>query len=222
MKEINFSDYTVKEITYEESKHFILDLHYAQRKPNISWIFGLFLKDSLLGVCSYGKSASPYLGKNMFSIDLSSKVYELNRLILLENLPKNTASFFVAKTLKMLKNKNLVIVSFSDLGMNHTGYIYQALNFYFTGTTKKRTDIYNKYGHARHAKKEAVEKYRTIRTPKNRYVYFNCSSKLKKLYKKEFNYEILQYPKAVNKRYILGEKQKIELIDMVTKNKIFI
>tara|TARA_R100001230_G_C5605295_1_gene118167 strand:+ start:227 stop:451 length:225 start_codon:yes stop_codon:yes gene_type:complete len=52
--------------------YFILDIHYAHRKPSISYLYGLFDNDNyekdrlieipeLIGVCSFGMSASPNL-----------------------------------------------------------------------------------------------------------------------------------------------------------------
>lgn len=205
---MDISNFRVKEISYSETKPFILNLHYAQRMPSISWAFGLYGDEKLIGVVTFGKSASPALSKGILGEDLKSKVFELNRLILLDGLPKNSASYLVSKALRELKKHNLCIVSFSDLGMNHHGYIYQALNFYFTGTSKGRTDKYVPNGkHSRHYDKDVVEVYRSVRSQKNRYVYFACDKKHKKEYLSKLKYPILPYPKGDNKRYVLGEKE---------------
>jgi hypothetical protein len=37
--------------------------------------------------------------------------------------------------------KPTIVVSYADTAMGHIGYIYQASNFLFTGTTKERTDM---------------------------------------------------------------------------------
>ena len=171
----------VKKITYAQSKRMILNNHYAHRMPSISWAFGLYDNGVLRGVVTYGKPASNSLCKGVLGEEYSSNVYELNRLIIDEGLPKNSARFLVGASLKQLKKYNLCIVSFSDLGMNHNGYIYQACNFIFTGTTPSRTDKYVPKGkHSRHYDKGAVEKYRVLRTSKNRYVYFACDRRTKK------------------------------------------
>lgn len=34
--------YTFKEITYNETKDIILNYHYAQRMPSISYVFGCY------------------------------------------------------------------------------------------------------------------------------------------------------------------------------------
>lgn len=223
---MNLSNFIVKQITYEETKPFILNMHYAQRMPSITWAYGLFFESEILGVVTFGKSASPALTSGILGSEYKHVVYELNRLVLKEDLPKNTASFFVSKALKDLKKHNLCIVSFSDLGMKHHGYIYQALNFYFTGTSKGRTDKYVPNGkHSRHYDKNAKEVYRSIRSQKNRYVYFACDKKHKKEYLNKLNYPILEYPKGNNSKYILGERETkwikiVETGEIIDESKI--
>jgi hypothetical protein len=34
--------YEVKQITYEETKEYVLHKHYAQRMPSITYAYGLF------------------------------------------------------------------------------------------------------------------------------------------------------------------------------------
>jgi hypothetical protein len=64
----------------------------------------------------------------------ASKLLELNRLCVNEGLPKNTLSWFVAQTFKLLP-KPTPIVSYADTAQGHHGYIYQATNWLYTGTS---------------------------------------------------------------------------------------
>ena len=41
--------YRVKEIDFNDTKPFILNIHYAKRMPSISYSIGLFYKDDLVG-----------------------------------------------------------------------------------------------------------------------------------------------------------------------------
>lgn len=50
---------------------------------------------------------------------------ELNRLSLDDALPRNSQSWFVSRTLKMLPPR--IIVSYADPLYGHIGYIYRAL-----------------------------------------------------------------------------------------------
>ena len=58
---------------------FILDIHYAKRKPSISYVYGLYDDKELIGVCSFGSPASPSLCKGIAGEINRSKVIELNR-----------------------------------------------------------------------------------------------------------------------------------------------
>lgn len=156
----------------EDAQDMILNKHYAQRRPSISYLFGLYAEDVLLGVCVFGKPASNSLCVGICGKEHSTRVYELNRLYIEPNQPKNTASWFISQCLKRLKKDKLIIVSYSDTGMNHHGYIYQATNFIYTGSTKERTDMYTEGNkHSRHYN-EDNKHLRKVRTSKHRYVYF--------------------------------------------------
>jgi len=185
----------VLRVPYNLTKDFILKIHYAHRMPSISYAFGLFDNCELIGVCTYGKPASPYLCKGICGIENKDFVWELNRLVLKHNR-KNEASYFIAQTFKLLPNP-MIIVSYADTKQNHIGTIYQALNFYFTGTTKARTDMLAGNGkHSRHHLGDRSK--RAFRSAKHRYVYFLGNKRAKKRFLKSLNYPILPYPKFDN------------------------
>lgn len=200
-------------LTAQEAWNFLKPRHYAGRKPPISQAFGWKIKGELVAVCTFGKPASPSLCDGICGKEHSASVYELNRLCRVEEL-KDPLSQFVAACLRRLKGKDWIIVSYSDTGMHHNGYIYQACNFLFTGQTKQRTDKWTPSGkHSRHYNNEEQGEYRKVRTAKNRYVYFATRSKAKK---KEWleclNYSVLPYPKEANQNYILGVYQQDILV----------
>ena len=185
--------YSVCQIPYEATKDWILNIHYAKRMPSISYAYGLYLYDEMVGMVSYGSPASPSLCKGICGEEHKADVIELNRLVLKDNLP-NEASFLVAKSLKMLP-KPKVVVSYADTAQDHLGIIYQATNFLFTGTTKARTDIAGKDGkHSRHHLGDKTK--RINRSSKHRYVYFIGNKKQKKILRNALRYDIQDcYPK---------------------------
>jgi len=130
--------YEVKQITREETKDYILNIHYAKRFPSVSFAFGLFLCGDLVGVVTYGTPASATLKTGIAGAEMACHVLELNRLVLRHNL-KNEASMLVGKSLSMLP-KGKIIVSFADCAQNHVGTVYQAANFGYYGLSAKRTD----------------------------------------------------------------------------------
>jgi len=132
------SDKEVRTITKKEATYFIINIHYLHRFPSMSFIFGLFENDELIGVCTYGKPPSYSLQKGICGKEYSPIVWELNRLVLKYNR-KNEASYFIGQTFKLLP-KPIIIVSFADPSQSHLGIIYQATNFIYTGLSAKRTN----------------------------------------------------------------------------------
>lgn len=129
-------NYTVLSIPSEQCFDWILNKHYAKRLPPIEYAFGLYDMSGLLqGIITYGTPSSNPL-RNLFP---NFKIMELNRLCVNDGLIKNSLSFFVSYSLKILP-KPLVIVSYADTAYNHHGYIYQATNWIYTGLSAKRTD----------------------------------------------------------------------------------
>lgn len=194
-----------RSITTKEAIDFLLPRHYSGRKPQVTAAFGSFIDNKLKAVLTFGKPASKDLCNGVCGKEYSSYVYELNRLCRDEDY-KYPLSEFVSWCLRQVKFNQWIIVSYSDTGMHHNGYIYQACNFLYTGSTKPRTDPYYDNGkHARHLDCNGGGEYRQVRTAKNRYIYFACDKKHRKQYVNSLNYPILDYPKNQNQNYVLGE-----------------
>ena len=104
----------VKPITYEDTKPFLLKVHYARRMPCIKYAFGLFIDNELKGCVTYGTPASPTLCRGVAGPENKGKVLELNRLVICDDT-KNNASFLVGRSLRMLP-KGLFVVGSSDAG----------------------------------------------------------------------------------------------------------
>jgi len=187
-------------IKSEEAVPWIMQKHYAKRLPSISYAFGLYEENKLIGVITYGIPASNSLCEGVCGKEYKEYVIELNRLCLLNNT-KNQSSFLVGNSIKMLP-KPKIIVSYADTAQGHVGYVYQATNFLFTGTTKERTDMSAGDGkHSRHAKDPSIRQFRSA---KHRYIYFHGTKIDKKLLQQKLNYEILVYPKGETKKYNSG------------------
>jgi len=189
-------------IKSEEAVPWILKKHYAKRLPSISYAFGLYEDNELKGIVTFGMPASNSLCEGVCGVENKHLIIELNRLCLQDNT-KNQASFLVSNAIKLLP-KPMVIVSYADTAQGHIGYVYQATNFLFTGTTKERTDMDAGEGkHSRHGTDPLVRKFRSA---KHRYIFIHGSKTQKAKLLKDLNYEIQQYPKGEIKRYDSGAK----------------
>lgn len=193
-------------ITGKEAVDFLINKHYSGRKPIVTHAFGMFDGDKLVAVCTFGTPASPWLCRGVCGPEFTSHVIELNRLCRLDSVTQ-PLSKFVAWCLKQLKSEDKIVVSFSDTAMHHSGYIYQACNFIYTGKTRERTDKYTEGNkHCRHYDNDNQNGLRKVRTAKHRYIYF-CTKRpsLLKLWWHCLKYAPQPYPKEQNKNYTLGE-----------------
>ena len=189
----------VKPIQSYETYDWLLNVHYAKRIPSISFAFGLFNDGVLKGIVTYGMPASKFLCEGIAGKFYKNDVIELNRLCFIEKV-KNYASILVSKSLKMLP-KPKIVVSYADTAMGHIGYVYQACNFMFTGTTKERTDMASTDGnHSRH--NLGNSEIRINRSAKHRYVMI-CARNIKEKKKimNAINYKQKPYPKGDSENY---------------------
>lgn len=200
----------VRAIKTSECKEWLLEVHYAKRLPSISFAFGLYKTNELVGVMTIGKPASPFLCRSVCGDDYASYVFELNRLCVINGLEKNVLSYFVGRSLRSLTD-NLILVSYADTAYGHHGYIYQATNWIYTGVTKERTDRGLEDGsHARHYDKGLDAKMnRKKRSAKHRYVYFVGS--MKKQFHAHLRYPIYVYPKGQNQYYDVNHQPIVQL-----------
>lgn len=122
--------------------NFVEDLHYSKscRSQKQIHVFTLHnLVGKLVGVAIYGQPISR---------NTEQSVIELRRFCLHDDCERNTASFFLGKTLGWLRkfeHKYNQVVSFADPNQGHQGTIYKAANFFYDGLEKNnpRLVIYN-------------------------------------------------------------------------------
>ena len=201
---------SVQQISRQDTKPFLLGIHYARRMPSVSFAFGLFLNGNLDGVVTYGTPPSAPLRGGVCGPDFAKNVIELNRLCLKANR-RNEASFLVSKSLRLLGG-NRIVISFADTSMGHSGTVYQASNFLYCGLSAKRTDwkvrgkehlhgqtIADEFrGLANRAaamrEKYGADFYLEPRPRKHRYIRLLGSRKFRKESKNALRYDPQPYP----------------------------
>lgn len=77
------------------------------------------------------------IGKMRHANKYDEKAVELRRMVLHPDCPKNTASYFLSKTIWWLKNNTdiSVVLTFADRTVGHVGTCYKAANFEFVKET---------------------------------------------------------------------------------------
>lgn len=201
----------VRAITRAECEPFIIGVHYAKRWPSISYAFGLFVDDELIGVVTYGTPPSATLKRGIAGDEYKNDVLELNRLCLKYNR-KNEASFLVGRSLQLLP-QNKIIVSFADTEQGHKGTVYQACNFTYHGLSAKRTDwkvrgrehlhgqtIADEFRGVKNRAQAMRDKYGDDfylhpRPRKHRYIYVIGDKRFKRSASKAIRYKQESYPK---------------------------
>lgn len=133
-------DIVIKVIPAKVANPFVQRVHYSGKVVQNSQVhFGCFLDGELHGVMSYGPSMVKQHLIGLVSGTGWNEFLELNRMAFDDYLPRNSESFCIAKSLRMLK-KNAPhikwVVSFADGTQCGDGTIYRASNFILTGITR--------------------------------------------------------------------------------------
>ena len=212
----------VRRIPYSEAKPFIESIHYSRKMPNVTDAFGLFVGGEMVGVVTYGIPASHPLCIGLAGEKNVNMVKELNRLAI---LPKytgggyNYASYLVSHSLKELP-KGTFVVSYADTAWTHVGYVYQACNFLYTGTSAKRLDTYQPGGlHPRAYNKDDHSALYQTRSTKHRYVYLVGSKSDKRRMMKELKYPVIkEYPKGDETHYDTKNPKRAIPIQIINRD----
>lgn len=144
-------DFTIRPVSKAECAAVLLKWHYLKDiskgfKSGVN--YGLFTKGELVGVCIYTGFPVPELSKGMYGLDRKDQagLFELSRLCLTPDVQRsehNLASWFVSKTIKMLRKQESVrsVLSYADDDY-HKGVVYRACNFKYYGLTTAKKDFW--------------------------------------------------------------------------------
>lgn len=134
---LNNGEYTIQKVERSVIKDFIEEHHYSKNINGVisDYCFAMYHGDQLIGAMLYGKLAMANAWKKY--ADAEHKVTELRRLVLIDDTPKNSESWFIGWTLRWLKKNTEIeaIVSYADSNYGHSGIVYKATNFEHIGMT---------------------------------------------------------------------------------------
>jgi len=203
-------DYRIEQIDYGQAMELVIANHYLHRKASCSVAFGLFHRNQLdpMGVIIYGINASSTLLKGICGPDEASNVYELTRLWIDDAVPRNGESYLIGNTLRKIDKE--IIVSYADASRGHTGIVYQATNWIYTGLSARFKDPRVKgLEHQHHttfangmSNQQVIETYGAEnvsfvdRPRKHRYIYINATGKRRKELLAKLRYTPQPYPKG--------------------------
>lgn len=124
-------------------RNLIETLHYTHSVNGlrVSYCFGLYDGENLIGGILYGKPAMRNAWKKY--AEREDDIVELRRLVIIDDTPPNAESYFIGRTIRWLTQHTTlqVIVSYADNAQGHSGTIYKASNFQCCGETSKGKQI---------------------------------------------------------------------------------
>jgi len=125
-------NWKVRLVSRSDIANFIETWHYSKSINGCiaDYCYALFdTHGAMKGAMFYGKMAMANQWKR-FSSD-SSQVIELRRLCCVDDTPRNAESFFIGKSLRLLRKDwgGKIVVSYADKEYGHSGIIYKASNF---------------------------------------------------------------------------------------------
>lgn len=203
--------YTVRQISGGKGRDFIKQHHYSKGCHNGPMCWGLFDDDRLIGVCAFATPNSENVRASVFGVDHKDRVTELHRLVILDETPVNTESWFIVRALRGLHDYRPGIwgvLSFADGSEGHVGTIYQATNALYLGTTGRARFWRDADGRLRHprqnghnvAPEEAAERgwIGEMREAKHRYLFLVGDGPAhRRLLRRMVIMPEMSYPKAV-------------------------
>lgn len=182
------NDYKVLPCKRSNVHHLVMK-HYLHKWPGVVVkIFGLVKEDwsEIIGTAVF--ALPPRETAKRYGV---AKVWELARLYIIDETPKNTETWFVARSIKQIQRQNPdveLLVSYADPSANHTGTIYRAGNWISDGRTDQdrkspRVDyavgrsVYSRRSHV-----PAGAKIRRVpRVSKYRFVYWLANHEKKRM-----------------------------------------
>ena len=216
---------TIRPITKIEAIELIFANHYSKIMPKLTEHYlGGFVDDELVGVITLGWGVRPvHTIKKLFPSLSTRDYYEIGKMCMREDMPKNSESVFLSRTIDWIRTNTpacKVLFTWADGILGKPGYVYQASNFLYGGyiwtdlyitdegekvhprtsqAINKRLDPASdkKYG-ARPKKAELSTKgWRHFRGKQFRYVYFTCDKRTRKQLIHESTVDWTQpYPKS--------------------------
>jgi hypothetical protein len=139
MTQLNNGEFCVKRVERPEIKDFIEKHHYSQSINGVmsKYCFAMYKDNELIGAMLYGNLGMANAWKKYGNSE--DQVIELRRLVLIDDTPRNSESWFIGWTIRWLKKNTEIktIVSYADANYGHSGVIYKATNFQHVGMTSK-------------------------------------------------------------------------------------
>lgn len=219
-----FKQLKIMPVSSSIGRRFVAEHHYAVICPPITKLtLGLFHKGELVGVALWGYGTRPkHTIKKLFpSLDVEDYL-ELNRLCVLDEMPRNTESLFlrmIAVHIRKHFPEIKLLYSWADGLRGKPGYVYQASNWLYGGSiwsqfyiTKEDEVVHprlliTRYGTRKRTVTLALG-LRKIHGYQFRYCKFLCTHRKRKRLLKESSVEWSRdYPKQKDLKWVIDAEE---------------
>lgn len=131
-------DFEVREISKSEALSMVCKYHYSNTLPKINKHFlGFFVGGVLQGLITLGYGTRPlHTIKRLFPSLTTEDYYEIGRMCMTEEMPRNSESQMISACVKWIKENEpqiKVLFTWADGMLGKCGYVYQASGFSYVG-----------------------------------------------------------------------------------------
>ena len=129
-------DMTVGPVEQIDVREFCRRWHYTGQGGSTTWNYGLYDGDVLAGVVSYNLPSTTACAV-VFGKEYARHVAHMGRLVCADDAPRNSESHLIAGSLRLLAQdyEAWAVLTYAAASEGHIGYVYQATNAIYTGTS---------------------------------------------------------------------------------------
>ncbi|MDF2612791.1 MAG: hypothetical protein K0S71_577 [Clostridia bacterium] len=130
--------YEICEIDKQTAVDMVKQYHYSDTVPSSTRHFiGFYLGGELVGIVTLGFGTRPLHTIKVLFPDLgTSDYFEIGRMCMTEDMPRNSESQMLSQLIKWLRvnHPNIkILFTWADGMLGKVGYVYQAANFKYAG-----------------------------------------------------------------------------------------
>ena len=135
----------VKPVEQLLALELILNNHYSKIMPRLTKHYlGGYVDNKLVGIITLGWGTRPlHTIRKLFPLLESKDYFEIGKMCMLEEMPRNSESQFLSSVIQWIKNNQpqiKILFTWADGILGKPGYVYQSANFLYGGFIW--TDLY--------------------------------------------------------------------------------
>jgi hypothetical protein len=135
---MNFKDLKLIPIPVDVAYQLVSNYHYSRVMPKLTHVcYGGEINGELVAVITLGWGVRPlHTIKKLFPALMPQDYWEIGKMCLVDDLPRNSESYFMSMVIKEVKKthpEKKIIYTWADGIVGKPGYVYQAANFHYGG-----------------------------------------------------------------------------------------